>query len=232
MKDDIPDHVKRTSRKDRMRALRPFRIAEPEHRLGLFEIGLFKYYLGESRKVLTQMRVSEEEVMRECNEQGLEYDDAGIVVVEYFEKRVRYSHIIYLVTLLESCLKEACVRLRNAVGPQEVPFNWNDLKGNAWSQCTKYLEAYARIKIKQISKNRIRFLHEVRNSIVHDGGKVAEDFLTKIPKGSSIKIRSGEIIVGDIYVMRMFIEIKAIAAVVERGIIEIKDRLVEPKLHY
>ncbi len=39
-----------------------------------------------------------------------EVNDSGIVAVDYYARRIRYSHVIYLVSLLESCLNEPAPR--------------------------------------------------------------------------------------------------------------------------
>src|SRR5450759_2006041 len=70
--------------------------------LDLYEIELFVWYAKETEAVLEKMLSSEVAYIREQSTQGNpEINDSGIVAVDYYARRIRYSHVIYLVSLLE-----------------------------------------------------------------------------------------------------------------------------------
>jgi hypothetical protein len=230
MKEDRPDYLKPISRIERVRMRKEFSIAGSEHRLGLFEIDLFEYYFEENEKRIAKLIDEENQQIQECNRLKAEYSDSGIIAVQYFEKRIRYSHIVYLTTLLEKCLKEACGRIKDTIGSQEVPFNWTELKGSTWEQCTKFLKEYAKVEVETKKQKKIRILHEIRNKIVHDGGEVDQNFCTKIAEVAGVDCRSSEIHVDGQYVRDMFEIVKSIAEKIDHSIGVIENRILKPEL--
>ena len=211
--------------------LREYSIAGPEHRLGLFEIGLFEYYLDDGEKRIANMIEAENDAIDEYSRRDVEYNDTSMTAVQYFEKRIRYSHIIYLNTLLEKCLKEGCARIKDTVGLQEIPFNWTELKGNSWEQCTKCLKVYAKVEIEDSQKEKIRTLSDIRNNIVHDGGSVDESFANRISGVAGLRIRSAEIHIDGQYVRDMLEIVKSIAEKIDHEITKIEDRILKPELN-
>src|SRR4029434_7759218 len=106
---ELPEHLKKS--------LRALMLAEMSNdTLDLYEIQLFDWYVKETEAVLNQMLSSEHAYIQEQIAAGVpDANDSGIVAVEYYTKRIRYSHVIYLTSLLETCLERACSNLTVAV---------------------------------------------------------------------------------------------------------------------
>jgi hypothetical protein len=99
-----------------------------------------------------------------------EPNDSGFLAVDYFTKRVRYSHVIYLVSLLDTVLDEACRKLVALLGEDRIPFALNDLHGDRWSKRKKFLERYGHFEMPTEAWGDILVLDLVRNAIVHENG--------------------------------------------------------------
>jgi hypothetical protein len=127
--DDIqlPDSVKRS--------IRPFLLRQIANSpiLDIYEIELFDWYIKETERLLSGMLSSERAFIQEQVQSGTEdINDTGMLAVEYYLKRVRYSHVIYIASLLEIFLERSCVTLEEILGKQNLPFTTADLKGSQW----------------------------------------------------------------------------------------------------
>jgi len=129
-----PEHLKKS--------LRTLMLAQlGSDTLDIFELELFDWYVKETESVLRQMLAGEHAYIQEQIAAGTpDVNDSGMVAVDYYGKRLRYSHIIYLTSLLETCLERACTTLTTAIGKDAVPFSLEDLGGDQWSKRRKFLE--------------------------------------------------------------------------------------------
>ncbi|MBK8534887.1 MAG: hypothetical protein IPL59_07035 [Candidatus Competibacteraceae bacterium] len=71
-------------------------------------------------------------------------NDSGMVVAEYHLKRVRYSHLIYMVSLLESFFEMSCENLAKIVGVQNTT---TQLRGTKWFARRQFIEEYGKFDL-------------------------------------------------------------------------------------
>ncbi|CDH45917.1 hypothetical protein [Candidatus Contendibacter odensensis] len=113
-----------------------------------YELQLFDWYIRETEQLIAGMLSAEKTYIQEQIDAGAEdINDSGIVAAEYHLKRVRYSHVIYMTSLLEIFLERSCEKLTNIIGKQNMPFNVGDLQGDPWSVKRKFLERYGKFEI-------------------------------------------------------------------------------------
>lgn len=161
---DVPPELKHKMRRAFVAQLEPSTI-------DVFELELFDWYLKETEMVVSGMLAAEREDVPQQTARGVEdVNDSGIVAAEYYTKRIRYSHVIYLTSLLESCLERACSVLRTVIGEENVLFELGDLSGDQWSRKRKFLERYGRFELPRDGWSEIEVLTLVRNCLVHDNG--------------------------------------------------------------
>ncbi len=161
---DVPPDLKHKMRKAFLAQLEPNTVE-------VFELELFVWYLKETETVVSGMLAAEREDVQQQTSQGVEdVNDSGIVAAEYYTKRIRYSHVIYLTSLLETCLERACSVLRTAIGDENVPFQLADLSGDQWTKKRKFLERYGHFELPKDRWSEIEILTSVRNCLVHDNG--------------------------------------------------------------
>lgn len=124
------------------------------------ELELFAYYLKDSEARIGEMEGAEPR----------DPDNSGLVVASYFARRIRYSHVVYLYSLLEEILKRECARLHSLDGgrfpvpPAEKPHLMK-----------QYLESNAGFKVPKDISDSTRRLGDVRHVIVHNNGYVDMD---------------------------------------------------------
>ena len=194
----IPDAIKSLLRSECLR-----RIGSSSS-LDQHEMKLFNWYFHESEKQLGGMISAEHEYIEAQVRIGEEeINDSGMVAVEYFLKRSRYSHVIYLVSLFESFLDNSCIKLSKIIGENNLPFNVTELKGDQWSVKKKYLERYGKFKIPPGLWSEIVVLIKVRNNIVHDNGRVNvlnREEISVLKKHKGISLGATEIIVEPMFI--------------------------------
>lgn len=186
------------------KSLRALMLAQMDSdTLDLYEVELFDWYVKETETVLNQMLSSERAYIQEQISIGsLEINDTGILAAEYYTKRIRYSHIIYLASLLESCLERACSKLIIAVGHETVRFSPTELKGDQWSRRCKFLERYGDFEIPKALWAEPLMLISVRNYLVHENGSTANipnDERNAIKKRSGLGIEGSEFHIDEAY---------------------------------
>src|SRR5665647_2544818 len=102
----VPEAVKKSLRTMLLRQI------QGTPALDTYELELFDWYIKETETLLDEMLSSERAFIQEQVQAGAEdLNDSGIVAVDYYLKRVRYSHIIYMASLLESFLDRSCTCL-------------------------------------------------------------------------------------------------------------------------
>lgn len=101
---------------------------------------------------------------------------------ETLPRALRYSCLVLLFTALETILKEICEKLRERSGSK---LSFTDLKGNTLQQTLAYFEKVLDVKIADDTfRSHLNKLYELRNCIVHAGGKVERS--KEAPKLKSI----------------------------------------------
>ncbi|KAA0909478.1 hypothetical protein FLO80_21450 [Aquicoccus porphyridii] len=169
------------------------------------ELGLFKWYADETEKVIKEMQKEELRWIQEQEGAGAAFsdvDDGGLIPVEYYSDRMRYSHVIYLTTLLERYLASASGRL-NAILDRSLVFQPNDLQGDKWDKHRKFLEKYGQCKFPSDAWKALRTLIFVRNILVHENGdasSIKKNDLDRIKKCPGLDVAHGEVIVKYAYI--------------------------------
>lgn len=202
--------------------------------LDSYELELFEWYVNETKKVIVEMLSDEGIYIQEQIDIGVEdINDSGIVAVEYYLKRVRYSHVIYMTSLLENFLERLCVNLTNIIGQQNLSFSIKDLRGDQWSVRRKFIEKYGKFSIPENLWNEINILIYLRNNIVHDNGYIGElrpNEKTYLEKQCGINLKGCEILIEVEYIYDAFKAIKSLVKFVEACLGEIVDRAIRPRI--
>lgn len=230
MPEDHPAHLESFSRKERLAFLRENDIRGSEDVFGLFEIGLFDWHLKDCEENYCKMLREEGELIAEATEKNLHYNDSGLIAVEYYAKRTRYSHIVHLVTLLEVYLGKACSTIVDDLGSQDIPFSPDDLKGPKWISRLKFLKAYAKIEVPSDKQKSIDILHDIRNCIAHDGGCPNSKLTERMDKVEGLKVQDGELFVTKAYLESIFEDVKGIAYEVASKIDNLRSKGIRPEL--
>ena len=202
--------------------------------LGTFELELFDWYVQETEEILNGMLSAEGSYIQEQIDAGIEVpNDSGMVAVEYYLKRVRYSHVIYMTSLLEIFLERSCGRLTIIVGEQNMPFTTTELKGDQWSVKRKFLERYGEFSISKKVWSEIEALIFLRNNIAHDNGstkKLKPNDKTMLAKRPGVKVSGYEVEIEAEYVRSAFEAIRSVVQFVEAQLGEVVGRAICPKI--
>lgn len=154
--------------------------------LDIYELELFEWYVRETESILEKMLTAERAFIQEQIDAGSNFiNDSGIVAAEYYLKRVRYSHVIYLGSLLETFLGRACDKLSAIAGDHNFPFSVSELKGDQWSIKRKFLERYGRFNIPDSIWSGIHSLISLRNFLAHENG-LTNNMKTDVKKKLSV----------------------------------------------
>lgn len=190
--------------------------------LDLYEIELFDWYIKETETLLNQMLSSEHAYIQEQIATGNpDINDSGILAVDYYIKRIRYSNIIYLASLLETCLERACSKLITAVGQDVVPFGPTELKGDPWTKRRKFLDRYGDLQIPKVLWSEPKMLDSIRNYLVHENGSTAnisDDERKEIKKRPGVDIDGAEFKIEEVYIQHASTALKLLVQAVENGI--------------
>lgn len=213
---ELPAHLKKS-----LRALMLDQMGEDT--LDLYEFELFDWYVKETESVLSKMLSSELAYIQEQIEAGIpDVNDSGMLAVEYYTKRIRYSHIIYLASLFESCLERACSKLITAVGNDIMPFGPTELKGDQWAKRRKFLERYGNIIIPKDLWSEPKLLISIRNYLVHENGSTASvsdderrEIINKCP---GVDIKSTDFVLEEAYIRHASEALRKLVQAVEIGI--------------
>lgn len=162
----IPDYLKNSMRKHFLSGLKGHRSLE------IYELDLFRWFTNETEETWAQMEAAEKKYIREQVAAGAEdINDSGVLAVDYYRKRTRYSHVIFLASLLESAMKRECDRLSNALG-DKILFKPSELKGDPWSARKTFLERHGSFQTPDDLWSAIKDLLAVRNALVHHNGEL------------------------------------------------------------
>lgn len=225
----IPDDLRRKFRKHLLRQL------QGTSSFDYSELELFEWYIRETETIFESMLETENEAL----ESGLltdpdgEINDSGFLAVEYFIRRARYSHVIYLTSLLESFLERECKRLRLALPDASVPFELNEIKGDKWSARRKYVERYSKITIPADSWTGCATLIRLRNLLVHENGTVGikvDENLRGLLATPGISVAGGQVAVQQEFVSDAFVQIRKFTSLIASHVDDVIQRAVKPKL--
>ena len=188
-----------------------------------FEIELFEWYVQETEKVLNEMATAEHSyIQKQVASDVPELNDSGLVAVDYFARRIRYSHVIYLTSLLETSLERACSTLSRAVGEENIPFRLGELSGDQWSRRRRFLERYGRFELPADLWSELKVLIKVRNYLVHENGSTAkldEKLRNRLTKCVGLDVSSYEFRIEDAFVKQAFEHVRSFVAVVEERVL-------------
>jgi len=223
----IPDALKR-----------PFRMSllhqiQGTSTLDIHELEFFDWYVKETETLLVNMLSSERAFIQEQVQVGAEdINDSGMVAVNYYLKRVRYSHVIYMASLLETLLERSCVTLTTVIGDQNLPFAVTELKGDNWTVKRKFLERYGKFSVPDNLRSEIQALITLRNNLVHDNGSTCDmkdDERKILAKCSGINLDGYEVAIEDDYIRSALESIKSMVRFIEGQIGAVVDRAIHPK---
>jgi hypothetical protein len=157
---------------------------------------------------------------------------SGIVATDYYRKRMRSSHVIFLASLLEGAMKRECDRLMHALGDQAL-FKPSDLKGDPWSVRRIFLERYGSFEIPSSLWAPIKDLLAVRNALVHHNGDVfllTQEQVLTLSKVSGINLSSSEVGIDESYVDQTIESIRNVMQFLHDKVNELIDRAVSPRV--
>lgn len=198
--------------------------------VGEHELQLFAWYLEESEAVLRRMQAEEVEYIRRQVAAGLEdVNDSGLLATGYQLRRIRYSHIIYLASMLESVLKRECDRLALALGPQGAPISAAEIRGDQWSSKKTFLERFGHFEISDTIWSPTKHLTRVRNILVHDNGAVSSTELGRLRGIAGITVVSGEVEVDVSFVTDSFNSVRNLADFLNKHVAEVIARRLRPR---
>lgn len=223
---ELPEHLKKS-----LRALMLAQMGNDT--LGLYEIELFDWYVKETEAVLNQMLSCEHAYIQEQIAAGVpDINDSGIVAVDYYTKRIRYSHVIYLTSLLETCLEQACSNLTTTVGKESMPFDLTELTGDQWSKKCKFLERYGHFELPKDLWSELRVLISIRNYLVHENGNTAnvpEGERNELKKRPGIDIEGYEFKIEEAYIQHASQAVKSFVQAIEERVGEVIRRAKRPQ---
>lgn len=190
--------------------------------LGADELSLFEWYACENSKLIDQMLTEERAFIKEQIDAGLEdINDSGILAVEYYTKRVRYAHVIYMTSLLETYLAGACERLMIILGGGSAIFRPDELAGDKWSRRKKFLERYGGLTFPGGAWSELQILIGVRNILVHENGSsdsISHSERTRILQRPGVAIDQSELVIENEYIEHCLSAFRALVESITRQI--------------
>jgi hypothetical protein len=194
----IPEHLKAAFRDRYLSGLKGDRS------LDHIELDLFRWFMRETEEAWAQMEAEEQQFIQDQLVKGAdEINDSGLIASHYYGKRTRYSHVIFLASLLEGAMKHECQRLSNALG-DAVLFKPAELKGDAWGARRLFLERHARFTTPDALWLPIAGLLEVRNALVHHNGE--HSLLTAQQVGALKKLKGIDLTGSDLRIASDYLE--------------------------
>jgi hypothetical protein len=204
-----------------------------DHGLDADELSLFEWYSRENSKVIEQMLSTEHAYLQEQLGKGVdEPNDSGFVAVDYYIKRVRYSDVIYMASLLEMYLERACKKLRLSIGDQSVPFDPEELVGDKWTKRKKFLERYGRFEFPEGVWSELRTLILVRNNLVHDNGDASQlsvEEKSQVQTRPGIKANQYELVIDEEYLIHYLSSFRSLVQFIGERLNKVIDRAQRPQ---
>lgn len=228
-KDDekVPEGIKKLIRPMMLDQLRDTSI------LNFYELELFDWYVRNTEETLNIMITSERNCVQEQIDAKIEdINDSGILASEYYLIRVRYSHVIYMASLLETFLEGACEKLTAVAGFQNLPFGISELNGDKWSVKRKYLERYGKFTMPNDVWSEINALITLRNNLVHDNGSTTTlkpDDKKMLSKRAGLGLAGHNITIEAEFIHNAFNAMKTLTKFIEIQLSEFIDRAKRPQ---
>jgi len=196
------------------------------------EMDLFRWFRNETEKAWALMEAEESTYIRaQVAARPDDVNDSGIIAVNYYCKRMRYSQVIFLTSLLESAMKRECSRLSTTLG-EKVMFEAAELKGDPWSARKTFLERHGKFQTPADQWRQIKDLLVLRNAIVHHNGerslltKEQRDILKKI---AGIDLENFEVGIAKSYLDRATESVCNLMEFLHNTINETIDRALKPQ---
>lgn len=222
----IPEYLKPGMRKRFLSGLKDSRSLET------YELDLLRWFKRETEEAWARMDAEEQRYIQEQIASGAEeINDSGIVATDYYRKRMRSSHIIFLASLLESAMKRECERLSHALGDQAL-FKPSDLKGDPWKVKRVFLERYGSFEISESLWAPIKNILTVRNALVHHSGDVfllTQEQISTLNNVSGISLSSSEVAIDESFVDQAIDSVRNVVQFLHDKINEVIDRAVSPR---
>lgn len=222
----IPDHLKPDMRKRFLSGLKN------NNSLETYELDLFGWFKEETEETWARMDAEEQRCIQEQVASGAEeINNSGVIATDYYRRRMRSSHVIFLASLLESAMKRECERLSHALRDQAL-FKPSDLKGDPWKVRRIFLERYGSFEIPETLWEPIKDLLTVRNALVHHNGDVfllTQEQISTLCNVSGISLSSSEVGIDERFVDQAIDSVRNIAQFLHNNINEVIDRAVNLK---
>lgn len=222
----IPDYLKNAMRKHFLSGLKGHRSLET------YELDLFGWFRRETEEAWAQMDDQEQKYIQEQVAGGAEeINDSGILAVSYYRKRTRYSHVIFLASLLESAMKRECDRLSIALG-EKVLFRPSELKGDPWSARKVFLERHGSFQTPDDLWDSIKSLLTVRNALVHHNGEVSlltRDQVSTLGKIPGVDMDRSEVGIEAGYLDQATESVRNLMEFIHQSVNSVIDRAVRPQ---
>lgn len=172
--------------------------------LDSFELSLFEWYAGKNEHVIEQMLLKERDFIKQQTGAGRNcIDDSAILAVEYYIKRGRYASVIYMTSLLETYLSQACGSLTSILGEENIHFKPDELAGDKWTKRKTFLERYGGFAFPENAWPDLKMLIRIRNILVHDNGSpdcISDADKSHISKCAGITITQHELVIEKEYI--------------------------------
>ena len=163
------------------------------------ELALLRWYIKETELLHQKMYSDELQSVQKQNADSDSYNDSGLIPVNYFVKRSRYSHIIHLASLGEKYLLNSCHKLSTALG-SSVIFELNEIAGDKWTKERKFVQRYGNFEIPSDLWERFSTIYFVRNVLVHENGEVTaltdnkrEELRNKYARAHGVSVEGSEL---------------------------------------
>jgi len=198
------------------------------------ELALLECYIEKNEQWVDHAKAEEQAHIQSqyCSPDGV--NEYGMIAIRHFERRLRYSHVIYLTSVLDSLLEKACEHLVKIRGNQNLPFKAEDLKGERHEAQMRFLTACGCIDLPGDLVKFIEKLYALRRVIVVANGNPAR--LEKL-MGSKwspipidgIHIHGEDIEIGGKYIQAAIAAIREAAEHIEKGMRSLVDVSLRPR---
>ncbi|SFP39850.1 hypothetical protein SAMN05216229_102137 [Geopseudomonas sagittaria] len=221
----IPDYLREGIRKNFLAGLKGNRS------LDTYELDLFQWFMKETEETWARMNSEEQKCIQGQIDSGVEVNDSGALVVEYYRKRMRASHVMHLASILEGAMKRECDRV-TLVLAEQVLFKPSELKGDAWSARRAFLERHGKFCVPDNLWGPIRNLLAVRNALAHHGDDIStlmENEVQKLRKIPGVSVDNFELSIEVGFVDGACKAVRDVAEFLHAQINELIDRGISQK---
>lgn len=223
----MPKYMKLSMRRQFLSSLKD------HYSLGSNELDLFRWFVAETEEISGRMEAEERKYIQEQIDAGVEeFNDSGMLVVDYYRETMRSSHVVFLTSLLEGALKRECNRIVLALGEQ-ILFKPTELKGEVWSSRKLFLEKYCSFSTPENLWNPILELLAVRNAFVHHSGDVsllATKQVGKLNKIKYINVDSAYVTIEPLFIDTSLRAVRELTDFLHKKTGELIDRAISPNI--